>query len=323
MRLAKFILNLIQLAFVYVIIMCVTFSTYTFVAFQADDESARFTFADQDDRVWMLDNFAYWGTDISSSFENTQLPQPKLRVSLWFSWSWWQNGLSKVDTYFVNPVVSVVKPVLTPISCADEIKTYYGKDLSDFSDYVNANYTRANEFVTVMHKYYGLQLTAIGDPVDGKYVSDADLDKASKIINLSGMCDTDFDGNGHKDIFDLADDYNYFYQLLYKLSRYNRTSVNYISEENPNGYVYFKWYNKFIIEHVDGTRSLSTAVYALYTLNYVNIILALAYAWANPIRFKRDDDGSLIPGQSIFSRFKREKRRNKKQKHRHKNDEAE
>lgn len=320
MRLAKLILNLLQLVFVYIIITAVTFSTYTFVAFQADDESARFTITNQDDRVWMLDNFSYWGSDIGSSFENTQLPQPKLRVSLWFSWSWWQTSMSKVDTYFVNPIVSVVKPVLTPITCADEIKIYYQKDLTDFSDYVNANYTRANEFVTLMHKYYGLQLTAIGNPEDGKYISDSDLAQASAVIDLYGMCDVDFDGNGHKDIFDLADDYNYFYQLLYKLNRYNRTSVNYITEENPEGYVYYKWHKKFIIEQADGGRSLSTAVYALYTLNYVNIILALAYAWANPIRLKRDDDGALVPGTSVFSRFKREKRKDKKRHKKHKRD---
>lgn len=319
MRLTRLIVNILQLVFVYIILCVVTFGTYTLMAYQADDESARFTFTNQDDRVWMLDNYAYWGTDIGSSFVNTELPQPKLRVALWFDWDWWRNSMSYVDMYVVNPVVSAVKPVVTPISCADEIKTYYGKNIADFADYINYGNDTVTKFESFALTYYDILIETENVVIDGnprKIITQEELNKYANCFDLHTLVNQDMDNNGSKDIYDLADDYNYFYQLLYKLTRYNKTSEKYISEANPEGYVYYRWYNKFVIETADGDRTLATAVYALYTLNFVNIILALVYCWANWVVVNENDDGTLSPGRSIFSRMHRRK---KKKKNKHKN----
>lgn len=330
MKLAKFVTNLIQFIFVFIGITIITFTTYTVVAFQADDSSARFSFVNKDDRVWMFDNYSYWGTDISNSVTSTTLPQPKLRVALWFDWSWWRTSMSNIDKYVVNPVTAAVKPVITPISCADEIKTYYGKDLSDFTEYVNSTNSTVTQFETLMLDYYGIvvETESVKDSAGNTVAKKISHDELKRIVDnynvsLYRLVDQDLDENGSKDIYDVADDYNYYYQLMYKLTRYNATKDKYISEENPEGYVYYKWYKKFVIETANGGRTLSTAVYALYTLNFVNILLAIMYCWLNPIGIAPSKDGSeLVPGRSVFSKLHRHHRKKKdKHKHRHEDEE--
>lgn len=313
MRIIKWFLNLLLLAISYCLISVCTFSVYSLVCLQADDRTARISIVDEPDRVSFFDSYSYWGTAISTEISN-KLPDPKIRVANWFSWGWWKTAGGAVDTYVVNPVVAIIKPIILPINCADEIKEYYDKDITYYVSYIDKD---PITFSKMAWTYFDAEIeTNVEYGVH--HIDTTQLAEYKNNFKLSNIVGQDKDGNGKQDVYDVADDFNYFYQLLYKLHKYNKTSEKYVTESNPEGYIYYKWFHKFVRtaydEHgveIDKTaRTLSTGVYGLYFLSYINIILALIFLYLNPIEIARNEDGSVSPKNNVFSHFTwRHKRR--------------
>lgn len=348
MKLVKLILNTILFAVTFCVVSAATFLTYNAVAIQTDDTSARISIANGysenqnvvsyfDDptkgndiyetewytaenkkSVWIFDNYTYWVTDIkanvwihdSNNDGSTDIPSPntKLRVSNWFSWGWWKNFAKYVDVG-VNAVVAVAKPIIMPGVCADELKTYYAKDISDFKTELgydlgtDAAKEKVSRFSVMSHKYFGVD-----------YVSDdsatVELNHATaKKYDLSRIISADADGNGKCDIFDVADDYNEFYQLLFKLYKYNMKDDSGIP-------VYHQYFVKFVTVDANGNRTLKASVYGLFFLQYINIILSIAFCWLNPIDVERDETtGSVQAKNSIFRRVRWKHKRRHDKKH--------
>lgn len=303
MKLIKWILNLLLLAISFCIISLCTFGIYSAVVYQSDDTSARISLVNKEDSVDYWDTWELMADDISVNVTNTQLPAPKLRVASWFSWSWWKTAGQAVDTYFVNPIVAIVKPIILPVDVADEIKNYYDKDITYFVDYINESEKSASDFHAMALVYFGVDIDITSSQINEEQLI-ANKD-AFTLANALG----DKDGNGITDVFDIADDYNYFYQLLFKLYKYNQ-----VREDGTK--VYEKRFNKYIIITEDGDRILSTGVYGLYFLNYTNIILAILFVRANPISITRNEDGTVSPRNNTFSRlsWKHKRRKEKKSK---------
>ena len=280
MKLIKWILNLLLLVISYCIISLCTFGIYTGVAFQADDKTARISLVNKTDSVDYWDTWELMGDDLSYSFQHMDLPSPKVRTASWFSWSWWKTVGFSIDKYVVNPVTAVVKDVVLPVTVADEIKTYYDKDITDFEAYINETSKTANSFSSMATTYFNVNI-GVTATSEGNKVNHDDLVKNKDVFTLENLTE-DKDNNGKEDVFDVADDYNHEYQLLYKLWRYNATTGDITNEDGTivkGEKVFAKWYDKYITVTQDGTRILSTGVYGLYFLNYANMILAVLFVW--------------------------------------------
>ena len=301
MKLIKWILNLLLLAISFCVISLCTFGIYSAVVYQSDDTSARISLINKEDSVDYWDTWELMADDIGVNVTNTELPSPKLRVASWFSWSWWKTAGQAIDTYFVNPIVAIAKPIILPVDVADEIKNYYDKDITDFVDYINATEKTASDFHAMALIYFSVDIDITSSQINEEQLA-ANKDAFTLANTLS-----DKDGNGVQDVFDIADDYNYFYQLLFKLYKYNQT-------DDSGNKIYEKWFNKYIIITEGGDRILSTGVYGLYFLNYTNIILAILFVWANPISIQRNDDGTVSPRNNTFSRLNWKHKRRKEKK---------
>jgi hypothetical protein len=349
MKLVKLILNALLFAITFCVVSAATFVTYNLVAIQTDDTSARINISDGysenpdvlsyfDDRtkgsgiyetdwyaaenkksVWMFDNYAYWVNDIkanvwihdSNGDGTVDVPSPntKLRVSNWFSWKWWKTAGKYIDVG-VNAVVSVAKPILMPGVCADELKTYYGMDLSDFRTEIGYDVgtddakESVSRFSVMSHIYFGVDYVS-----DDSAMVDLNHETAKK-YDLAKLISSDVNENGKADIFDMADDYNEFYQILFKLYKYNM-------KDDSGVPIYHKYFVKFVTVDANGNRTLKASVYGLFFLQYINIILSLAFCWLNPIDVERDETtGSVQAKNSVFRRMRwKHKGRRRKGKH--------
>ena len=301
MKLIKWILNLLLLAISFCVISLCTFGIYSAVVYQSDDTSARISLINKEDSVDYWDTWELMADDIGVNVTNTELPSPKLRVASWFSWSWWKTAGQAIDTYFVNPIVAIAKPIILPVDVADEIKNYYDKDITDFVDYINATEKTASDFHAMALIYFSVDIDITSSQINEEQLA-ANKDAFTLANTLS-----DKDGNGAKDLFEFADVYTFFYQLLFKLYKYNQT-------DDSGNKIYEKWFNKYIIITEGGDRILSTGVYGLYFLNYTNIILAILFVWANPISIQRNDDGTVSPRNNTFSRLNWKHKRRKEKK---------
>lgn len=346
MKLVKWILNLILLAVSFCVISAMTFVTYNIVAIQTTDTSARINIAneysadatDEENNkksVWYFDNYAYWGDDIKINTSIDGIPDPitKYRVSNWFSWSWWKTAGSYIDVG-VNDIVAVVKPIILPAACADELMNYYDtfwvsggtaeqaiaatgvegadnlgrRDIEYFCEKLGfweesptkSAQEQLRDFSSVSDKYFDVTMVGavltrdetIKAVAEGKY-------------DLRNLTDTYLEGDSTAKIFRLADDYNSFYQYFFKLYKYN---IN-------GGETYHKWFVKFIIVDSNGSRSMKSSVIGLFFLQYIDIILAFAFVWLNPISVERDENtGAVQAKNSVFRRL-RWKHRHRKHMH--------
>ena len=184
MKLIKWILNLLLLAISFCVISLCTFGIYSAVVYQSDDTSARISLINKEDSVDYWDTWELMADDIGVNVTNTELPSPKLRVASWFSWSWWKTAGQAIDTYFVNPIVAIAKPIILPVDVADEIKNYYDKDITDFVDYINATEKTASDFHAMALIYFSVDIDITSSQINEEQLA-ANKDAEQARIKLN------------------------------------------------------------------------------------------------------------------------------------------
>ena len=297
MKLIRFFLNILLFCFVFCISMLGSIAIYSVISYQSDDDYAVINFTLTEDDVNYADSVLYWYDDISTNVVKTTDLDTKLRVANWFNWGWWKDSMKYVDIYFVDPIVDIFKPVILPISSINEIKTYYDQDISDFAEYINRDTKSITDFTAMSATYFGVSVS-FDDNLE--QINQADLDACKDVIKLENLTG-DKDQNGITDLFDVADGYNYYYQLLYNLHKYNQVDENDVP-------VYEKYFNKFIFEDEAG-RHLKTSVYGLYVIELIALAFAIFFIWQNPIRLKKNDDGTTEIAPPLRGiHFKRKKK---------------
>lgn len=304
MKLIKFLLNCLLFVVVFAISMGASIGIYSAISYQSADDYALIHFASDETDVSYIDAPLYWTDNIKNGVSNINDANSKSRVANWFNWSWWKNSMSKVDQYFVNPIVAIVKPIILPITCADEIKTYYDRDISYFATDINKTATTAASFTTMASDYFHVNVNTVDGRVD---IPDLRAKAAAfKLTNLlsdnAGTVDTKTQlpkSNNVSDVYDVAGQYNYFYQIMFKLNKYNRT-------DDAGNKLYEKWYKKFIFEDEAG-RHLKSSVYSLYTIELVALVFSLFFVWQNPITIRKNENGEAEVKPSLRWSHKRKK----------------
>lgn len=283
-KIAKFVLNLIYTAFVFIFVSVLCVGVYSAVLYQTDDTSARIYFVEKDDSISYYDPLIYWGDDLSTDVPDTSIENTKLRVSNWFGWKWWKKAGGAVDQYFVDPSARVLSGIFTPLNSADKIKTYYNTDISDFTTdfYSDSDAATRAKFNDMSAIYWDIDLSgASNDELQGKLeeivAEDPDAYKLSE---------NDEDGNGVADVYDISDNYSQFYSILYYTQKYN----------GDNKEVYGKWFDKYVYKDSAGERHIKTSVYSVYILYFIIIVLTLFYVWENPIDIKKNPEGATEVG---------------------------
>ena len=297
MKLIRLFLNTLLFLFVFCLTSIASVAVYSAISYQSDDEYALIQFPIKEDNVSYADSVVYWYDDISTNVPRTDEIDTKIRVADWFDWAWWKNNLKYVDIYFVDPLVDIVKPIILPISCIDEIRTYYGKDISDFEDYINKDVKSITDFTAMASMYFGVSV-GFDNTTGITEINFDDLYENREVFELESL-NHDLDGNGILDIYDVSSKYGYYYQLLYKLHKYNQLDKN----GTP---VYDKYYKKFIFEDAAG-RHIKSSVYGLYTIELITLIFSIFFVCQNPIALSRNEDG-VTEFRSPLRGFKRKKK---------------
>ena len=280
MKIIRLFLNILLFGFVFCITTAASIGVYSAISYQSSDDYAIIEFPTNDENVSYVDSVLYWYDDISTNIVQTDEVDTKMRVADWFDWQWWKNSMKYVDMYFVDPVVDLFKPIILPISCIEEIRMYYGKDISDFEDYINRDTKSVTDFAAMSAMYFGV---SVGFDESGvNKINSADLEENRNAFSLEVLM-RDNDENGITDLFDVSGHYDYYYQLLYKLDKYNQVDEN----GTP---VYEKYFNKFIFEDAAG-RHIKSSVYSLYVIELVALFFAIFFVFQNPIALHRNEAG--------------------------------
>lgn len=300
MKIIRFLLNTLLFAFVLCLSMVGAIGVYSAISYQSTDDYAIIEFPIKEDNVSYLDSVMFWYDDIHNGLSVTDEVSTKMRVANWFDWQWWKTSMSNVDIYFVDPLVSIFKPIILPITCADEIRTYYDQDISNFIDYINRDTKSITDFTAMSATYFGVSVGFEDESMTSiKY---SDLEKNKDVYTLNNLLG-DRDQNGIKDLYDVASDYNYYYQLLFKLYKYNQT-------DQDGNLLYKKYYDKFIFEDEAG-RHIKSSVYGLYVIEITALIFSCFFIWQNPITIRRTDDGSTEVAPPLRG-FRRKHKESKK-----------
>lgn len=279
MRLLRLFLN-ITLCIVLAILLSFTqIGIFNIMAAQSQRVSSIHISAGDEEEIGYFDAYGFWGTDISTGLQ----VGAKYRIRNWFAWSWWKTGMRWADVA-LDATIASVKPIITPIAQVNAVADYYGRDITDFYPQLTEKYGSEENMKKALYEAYCIFGRGYGDVpaiLDGYEYNIEDRSKIENIINNDGF-ETAYARwvRNNKEL----------YNTIWKLQKYNI----------DGGQRYAKYYNKFIVDIVDGSRAIEPAVMVLYYQNILSVALAVIFVIKYPIglfqakitykRHPREDD---------------------------------
>lgn len=232
-------------------------------AAQSEDIDGIHIVAPHDNAVSYLDEFTFWGTDIKVGLKN----EPKYRVRNWVANDWWKKGTKWID-YTIEFCVSVVKPIVFPVSESNALMNYYGYDINHFNEYFKKYvFSTDEELNNALYEMYVIFGKGYGEAYAVGFESPVKIQDYEYTGTYKGA-----ENLTEYDYARWVTTHRKLYNTVYRLERYN-------SDE------FGKYFTKFITEDENGNRHIKSAAVVLYYQQYVAIILALVFVIKFPISF--------------------------------------
>lgn len=251
MKFLRFLCNLLLFFVVMVGISFTQIGIYDISAAQSKDVEGIHISAPSDDKIAYFDSYAFWITDISTNFKQ----EPKYRVRNWIAADWWKKGMKWADTG-LDFVIATIKPILVPIAQVNAVKTYYGKSIDDFTDYLIKAYDSEE---AAKNAVYELYFFGQGYGEQPEFIKDWEYTGNMDLTMEYTDCDyARWVRNNGK-----------LYNTVWRLNKYNCGS-------------YDKYFKKFIKEE-SGVRYIKTGTVVLYYQQYVSMILAVIFIIKYPV----------------------------------------
>lgn len=298
MKVLKFILNTIFLAVTFVVVSLGSVGVNALVALQTSDSYAQVTLNPTNpEKVSYFDPVIYWGEEIGTNVVKTDIADTKIRVGKWFNWDWWGKSMSKVDQYFVDPIVKIFKPIIMPLAMVDEINNYHDANLGDkyFINTINESNKNIGDFRTMSEEFFDIYYTPHTDfDADGKFIPTVIAEKTDTYLAKYRSFDA-------VTMAKLSKEHKTYYTMIFKLHKYS----------DP---MYEKWDVKWIKDD-----RIKVGAYTSYTIFLISVVVSLYIVWQNPVTIKKTDSGS----NEVTPMFRRIhiKRRPRKEKKNKKDDE--
>ena len=263
MKALQIFLNILLCVVLAILLSFTQIGLFDLMAAQSPRVSGIHISAGDDEEIGYFDAYAFWGTDIATGLKTGA----KYRIRNWFAWSWWKTGMKWADVA-LDAVISSVKPIFVQVAQVNAFADYYGKDIDDFYQYlIDEEYGSEEALKKALYEVYCIYGRGYGEKpeiLDGYEYSIEEKSKIDNVINTSG-----FETSYARWVRNNSELYN----TIWKLSKYNA----------DNGNVYRSYYNKFIVELSDGSRSIEPAVMVLYYQNILSVGLAIFFVIKYPI----------------------------------------
>ena len=279
MKLLRIVMN-ITLCLVMIVLLSLTqIGLFDLMAAQSPRVDGIHISNGDDSVVGYFDSYEFWGTDIATGLK----VGAKYRVRNIFAWKWWKNGTKWIDVT-IDAVVATVKPIFAPVAQVNALADYYGKNIDDFYSELLPEYDSEEDLKAALYEVYVIYAKGYGAAplcLEGYEYPTERAEKTDSVIASVGK-DTAY-ARWVRNNSDL-------YNTIWKLSKYNHN----------NGETYAKFYNKFLVKYEDGSITIKPAVMVLYYLNFLAVVLAVAFVIKYPIglfqakisyhRHPKDDD---------------------------------
>jgi hypothetical protein len=270
MKLVKNILTLILFVTTFLIISVAQYFTMSIITMPGGNESIDrvYLFPDiESQQVTYADAISFWVVDINESLVGPG-EEPEYAIRGLIDYSVWYNNMVWAD-YLYTQAKALIVPVATPLYEIKELYTYYGKTVEDF----------------------------IVEPTPGVPFS---IEQSLKNTAIRNYLTFGLDTVKNSD----RDNYEYVFNLLRKLDKYNRTQPS--GDGLTEISIYKPFVNKFIIYSGDlnGEYTFShvnaLAVFVYYQI-FLALVLSAYFTYQNPIVIKRNEnnenelEGRILP----------------------------
>ena len=262
MKLLRVFLNIVLCLVLAILLSFTQIGIFDLMAAQSPRVSGIHISAGNDDEIGYFDAYSFWGTDISTGLE----VGAKYRIRNWFAWSWWKTGMKWADVA-LDAVIASVKPIFTPVAQVNALADYYGRNITDFYPELLEHYGSEENLKKALYEVYCIFGRGYGDIPEILNDYDYGIENRSKI-------DSSIERDGLETIYARwVRNNGELYNTIWKLQKYNI----------DGGQRYAKYYNKFVVELSDGSRSIEPAVMVLYYQNLLSIALAIFFVIKYPI----------------------------------------